>query len=1017
LLKLHLKYAFLTVLFVSRFYVFGQNFLVKEYKVEDGLPIDVMKAVNQDSLGFIWIATDDGLVKYDGQSFTSYKNQLSNRYLKAFLKTKSNKLIAIGDLDFVEIHNKLDTVEFTHLIRGSHTVTDSTISYPKAIFEDSEENIWLAEEEAIVKYKDGKMKRYNIGKEYRSSEFDRSFQFYENSKKQLFIIANNGSVFIFDTNIDHFRLLNYKLPSFINHVLNINDTLYIASNQGLFFAIIDDGGLKKISKKKFNYGYISKLSLAPDSALLVCTYSYDMFIFKRYNKDQYFKVNYEFNDIRSAYISKEGDYWVATHKGLILLQHKIFDIPYRDPKSKFIESIEENTENGKIYFCDKEYLSSLEKDAQGNWIKKDIFFLADGFFQTLAFNRNGLWASNAYSLMLFKNEKLFKKWDFQKYGYYIFDIVSDKNENVWLVQSKNKYLYQITPLLDTIRYKFPNYNGLDPTVLTISDSGIYIGCHGNKNHYLFYKKFGSNIIEDISLPLDIDSKAEFQITKLLFHQGILWIASTHGLYKYKNNKISKIDLGKKFSDFVITVVYQLDKDHILFSNSYGLFKFNINTEEYWIYDENVGLPANVITDHGIFIDSKQRVWIGSSVGLAYTNAENLLNNSPTPTPVCVGATVNGKKVRFTKPIFAAYGEYINLRFSSISFPEVKISYQWKFEGKNQDWQDFENNELKFSNLKSGKYVVWVRAKKNTGQSWSAPSSITLIIDKPFWAKLEFIVVVSILIILLVWLSTYIYSQIVAKREALLQQLVRERTTELEMANQELSIRNQELDRFVYSASHDLGAPLKSLLGLINLAKEENDRDTLDNYHNLMESSVKRLDEFIKEVISYSRNSRQELFIEEINFKNLVLNVIENLKYTDNFGLIDFRIDIETDEIIWSDITRLRIILNNLISNAIKFHVCEPDRKPFILVKLEKIDNNYQIVVEDNGRGIPSQFQSKIFDMFYRVAGDVQGSGLGLYILKETVDKLQGKVTVKSTEGVGTVFNIIIPIPSALSVKS
>jgi signal transduction histidine kinase len=116
----------------------------------------------------------------------------------------------------------------------------------------------------------------------------------------------------------------------------------------------------------------------------------------------------------------------------------------------------------------------------------------------------------------------------------------------------------------------------------------------------------------------------------------------------------------------------------------------------------------------------------------------------------------------------------------------------------------------------------------------------------------------------------------------------------------------------------------------------------------------------------------------------------------------------------SDLTRLKIILNNLISNAIKFKRTVPNGISFVKISLQIADNNYILMVEDNGRGIEQEHVNHIFDMFYRASDKGQGSGLGLYILKEAVTKLMGNVIVKSQLDKGSTFVITLPIPSLTS---
>jgi signal transduction histidine kinase len=230
----------------------------------------------------------------------------------------------------------------------------------------------------------------------------------------------------------------------------------------------------------------------------------------------------------------------------------------------------------------------------------------------------------------------------------------------------------------------------------------------------------------------------------------------------------------------------------------------------------------------------------------------------------------------------------------------------------------------------------------------------------------------------------------------------------EVENHELKKINYELDRFVYSTSHDLRAPLNSMLGLIELATDETvDLPTLE-YLRLLKSSAKKLDGFICDILDYSRNSRMEVSKELIDFKQLVDETIQNLKFMGDINQqVDFTIDITGNVPVYADKTRLITILNNLISNAIRYQNLQIPN-PFVDITIETFDVKTKITISDNGIGIPKEYQPKIFDMFYRVSHQSIGSGLGLYIVKEAVLKIGGTIEVKSNPGEGTTFFISIP---------
>lgn len=232
--------------------------------------------------------------------------------------------------------------------------------------------------------------------------------------------------------------------------------------------------------------------------------------------------------------------------------------------------------------------------------------------------------------------------------------------------------------------------------------------------------------------------------------------------------------------------------------------------------------------------------------------------------------------------------------------------------------------------------------------------------------------------------------------------------ELEQKNEELELANDELDHFVYSASHDLKAPLSSILGLINIAKYEVSDDKVLDYFVRIENRVERLTLFIKEVIEISRNTRTDIKNEPIEIGKLLDEIVENNNYIEGMEKIEFSKNIIFDSPLYTDKARLEVILNNLLSNAIKYS--DPNKENSTIdVTVDKTEYEYQITIADNGIGIPKDQQQKVFDMFYRGAQSKEGSGLGLYIVKQMLIKLRGEFDLRSEEGEGTKIKVTFPI--------
>ncbi|MBW6498829.1 MAG: PAS domain-containing sensor histidine kinase [Bacteroidales bacterium] len=230
---------------------------------------------------------------------------------------------------------------------------------------------------------------------------------------------------------------------------------------------------------------------------------------------------------------------------------------------------------------------------------------------------------------------------------------------------------------------------------------------------------------------------------------------------------------------------------------------------------------------------------------------------------------------------------------------------------------------------------------------------------------------------------------------------------LTQKNNELQKTKAELDHFVYSTSHELRAPLVSVLGLINLLETETNENEHVTYVRLMKESISKLDLIIHDIIDYSRNARFEVNVSPIDFDFLLEKTINNLQYLPQIQKIDLRLKVSNTGIFCSDKRRVEVILSNLISNSLKFFNPEADQ-PYVEILVQVSPHQAIIRVADNGRGIPEAHLPRIFEMFFRGYEQSTGSGIGLYIVKEIVEKLNGHMQVESTEGQGSVFTVNIP---------
>jgi hypothetical protein len=245
------------------------------------------------------------------------------------------------------------------------------------------------------------------------------------------------------------------------------------------------------------------------------------------------------------------------------------------------------------------------------------------------------------------------------------------------------------------------------------------------------------------------------------------------------------------------------------------------------------------------------------------------------------------------------------------------------------------------------------------------------------------------------------------REAAVRRERKKAEEDLRSTLEELKRRNYELDNFVYKVSHDLRSPLCSIMGLVSLAESEDDIQTLKQYMSLIDNRIQKLDHFIQNILNHSKMLSSAPLITEINLSNIVQECLDELKFLPEADRVQVAIDTSGNTPVFNDELRVSIILKNIVSNAIKY--INPDLEVnTIRVAVHSTPEQVSLVVEDNGIGIEEQHLKKIFNMFFRASSKSDGSGLGLYIVKQTIERIGGTITVESNFGQWTRFTITFP---------
>ncbi len=230
---------------------------------------------------------------------------------------------------------------------------------------------------------------------------------------------------------------------------------------------------------------------------------------------------------------------------------------------------------------------------------------------------------------------------------------------------------------------------------------------------------------------------------------------------------------------------------------------------------------------------------------------------------------------------------------------------------------------------------------------------------------------------------------------------------LQQQNTDLLTSNTALEQFAYVVSHDLRSPIASMQAILDLSKTETNLENLREYQKFQDISLKKLDEFVTDILHYSKNTKTEIVYTKIDFKEFLQEVITQHRYDDNSAAVKISIEIDQKTDFYTDTYRMGIVFNNLIANALRYSDL---KKPQPNLLIQGFCNEDKAIISfiDNGIGIEKEYLEKIFDIFYRANTHAKGTGIGLYLVREYLQKIKGTVNVRSVFGEGTEFVIDIP---------
>ena len=971
------------------------KYTIEVWSTDEGLPSNNLIGLKQSKEGYLWITSYNGLIRFDGNTFDIFNS-------KGIPELKSNGFSVIST-------DTKGTMYFG-------TLTSGLLLYDGAAFEvdhidnnfsasittihiDNANRVWIGVKNRGVYYKDTENEAYQYADNslLKNTTVKSILQVSEN--ELLFSTDNNGIIRYFNGEFMKTGGAVFEDIS-ITALLEIDNVQYAGTSNGVFRHESKEWSIIPGTE---GY-YVNSLKKDENGNLWVATET-GIVRLENDGKIQFLK---EEDGLPSRQISglefdKEGNIWLTSKRGgLVQLKNSNFlNVSLKDGLSNQYVNIICELSDGSIAIGNDNGGIDILKDNKVFPLKLNADLSSVSIKDIIQDSNGVIWVATYKGLLRIEDgkEQLLTKSD-GLLSNNIRSLFEDETGNVWVgakdggvlrfgVDGSRKVISTETGLSDNYVFCFeqlPNGNIL---------AGTY---HGGVN---IIKPDGS--IEVINVGSDQSSPLIFNIE--VIDNESFWMATDVGLYKYQDGAFKHLDNSNGLLVSTIFDVYSDSFGYLWATSNMGIVRLeetqvnefleggqNLITAR--IYDEKDGMLSGECTGATrMLITENGELWVPTSKGISIIDPANIKINKFIP-PVYVKSISiddNEQAISEGKVVLEPGSQRLSIDFTALSYSSpAKVSFKYRLNGYEKDWNNVGNlHQATYMNLPDGSFTFEVTAANNDGYWNENPAKFSVVV-KPYFYKSRLFLLLLVIFLLVVAFTIYWI-----------------RIKVVEDKNRELRKLNTELDSFVYSVSHDLRAPLSSILGLISISKIDTDRKNLPEYLNKIESSVHKLDTFIKEIISYSRNVRMNVEVESVNIKTIIEEVLENLAYMNTDNVISINIDISDELSVRTDRTRLQVILSNVISNGFRYF--KPYiNDPFIKVRASSVTQGVMIQVEDNGVGIKRDQLSKIFNMFYRASENSSGSGLGLYIARESALKLDGSIKVESEYERGTKFTIIIP---------
>nr|WP_299342541.1 sensor histidine kinase [Allomuricauda sp.] len=1038
--------------------------------IKTGLSQSSATQIFEDSHGFLWIGTPNGLNKFDGSEFQVFEKSLDGKlgltdgYIENLYEDVKGYLY-IGTNQGLNIYDRKTNVVRPYPFKSQAQVLQT--KYIGAIAR-SNDLLWLGTDNGgVYRYdiKNGETKQIRFDEIYQNGPSNHYIVELFPLEDDKLLIITQASIYIINNDLQ--IVSQIQEPQNISRAIKVSETEYLlGSYEGelVTLKVQEDFSLEGVPYPVCPGHAILSISQDDQSNIWIGSENAGLFIYSPKTgqisnlKSQTSKPqSISSNSIWAIHKAKNGVMWLGPYKnGLSFFDSEYYKFTHFKTDPFDVNSLSNDVVNCFIEDQDGGLWIGTDGGGLNYWNRENNTFKAysrsngklhsEVVLSLLWDNQNRLWVGSwakGLAIMDLKTkqfEVLNKENSFLGSNNVI-DMLQDRKGRIWIVTlfgGVHVYYPESGDFQDiSLRSERDGSETITVARLLEDDKGqIWVGSQTSGlfrlvennekwvpvHYHTFHKK----------RPISND----FINTIIQDDDGTLWVGTQAGLNRYLPESDSFVSITKKdglVNDAIKSIVDD-EQDHLWLGTGKGIIRYDPEKREFVNYDVDDGLQGNEFNASSSYRASNGELVFGGSNGFniffpdevkkrqnvpeVFISGLRIFNQAVLPND---GSGILDKDIRQTDTLVLSYDQdVVDFEFHTLTYrhPE-KVSFAYFLEGFETEWNYVGHDQhATYTNLNPGQYTLRIKSTNSDGVWVDNETSLLLKVTPPFWKTWWFRTLLITTVLLIVYLLYRLRINNFKKYQKKLERQIDERTKELQRkqkklmeAADELSLKNEEIQRFAFAVSHDLKSPLNSIKGIASLIPMELDMTDMPD----MQEYVKYIDETCDTMNNLITDITEIAKLGKIENKNELLQTNEMVDLAR--GLVYGRLTERKAKLyveknlpdIFGDRNRIIQVFENLIDNAIKYMGTQKD--PVVRVESRTLENENQFLVIDNGSGLDNNAMEKLFTPFERFDGSVEGSGLGLYMVKKIIESHNGSITAQS-EGTGKGSTFIVSLPLA-----